>query len=272
MLRKITGSFLFFLLVLAFVTNSFCMETKCETKHSIKNLLSIALEPVGETLYIYGGGWNEEDEGAGLAAKSIGVSQKWKKFYDSQDKNYNYKDHDYEIENGLDCTGYMGWLIYNFLETEDDIDNVKEGYVFPSRKLASALAERNLGSVIPRDKIIEYHPGDIMISNTECHTYIVLGQCEDGSLLFIHSSPPGVSICGTVDVNNNKNSQAIDLAEKYMSEYYPEYQEKFPDRSKPIAYLTEYDLFRFKEDFISESDKYLNMSVEDVLEDLFAGR
>lgn len=44
---------------------------------TLENLLKTALLPIGNTMYIYGGGWNEEDTGAGIEAMTIGVSHKW---------------------------------------------------------------------------------------------------------------------------------------------------------------------------------------------------
>ena len=33
---------------------------------TLENLLKTALLPIGKTMYIYGGGWNEKDTGAGI--------------------------------------------------------------------------------------------------------------------------------------------------------------------------------------------------------------
>ena len=38
---------------------------------TLENLLKTALLPIGNTMYIYGGGWNEEDTGAGIEAMTI---------------------------------------------------------------------------------------------------------------------------------------------------------------------------------------------------------
>lgn len=42
--------------------------------------MQTALLPVGYTLYIWGGGWNVCDTGAGEDAMRIGVSPRWKAF------------------------------------------------------------------------------------------------------------------------------------------------------------------------------------------------
>ena len=249
-------------------------------KRTVKNLLKTAIKPVGKVLYVYGGGWNQEDNGAGRPAKTIGLYPLWQKFYDSQNHNYDFEVYDYEkskvvIYVGLDCTGYMGWVLYNYLEDESETDdNLKEGYVCKSSQMADKLAELGFGNVTDCKKVCEdqdFKPGDIMASKTKYHVYMVLGKCSDGSVLFVHSSPPGLSICGTVDKNNNLNSEAIKLAEEYMTKYYPDYQKKFPKRSKPSFYLTEFDRFRFSDEIISDSDDgYLEMSVENMMDDLFS--
>jgi hypothetical protein len=51
--------------------------------------------------------------------------------------------------------------------------------------------------------------------------YIVIGQCDDGSVLLVHSSPAGVQINGTTTPSGENDSKAIILATKYMHEYYP---------------------------------------------------
>ena len=52
---------------------------------TIKNLLSTAFAPVGSTLYVYGGGWNWQDNGSGNEASSIGLSKECASFFYSHD-------------------------------------------------------------------------------------------------------------------------------------------------------------------------------------------
>ena len=66
---------------------------------TLKNFIKTALMPVGNTLYIYGGGWAWQDDVASMQAKSIGVSGDWKRFFDSHDASYTYKDKDNKEEN-----------------------------------------------------------------------------------------------------------------------------------------------------------------------------
>ncbi len=99
--------------------------------HTTTDFLRNALKPVGQTLYIYGGGWNEAQTGSGTEAFTLGLSKEWKSFYNSQDRSYNYENHMYEIHKGLDCSGYVGWTIYNTLETKSNNGN---GYVLRLKK------------------------------------------------------------------------------------------------------------------------------------------
>ena len=46
----------------------------------LKCFLRTALLPVGSTMYVYGGGWNEADTGAGIEAVTLGVSAEWAEF------------------------------------------------------------------------------------------------------------------------------------------------------------------------------------------------
>ena len=43
--------------------------------------MGVATEPIGKCLYVYGGGWNEEDTAAGVEALSYGISPVWVDFY-----------------------------------------------------------------------------------------------------------------------------------------------------------------------------------------------
>lgn len=221
-------------------------------ERTLKNFLTTALMPVGQTLYIYGGGWNWQDEFASVQATTIGVSDDWFRFFGSQDATFTYKDRDGNAANadpatsyypygkfieyyyaGLDCSGYLGWTLYNTFETEDG----KEGYVFPSTENSKRLADRGWGEfrrVVPsgwqRDDS-SVHPGDIV--SIKGHVWISLGTCKDGSVVIAHSSPSfsregqpggGVQIAA---LGADKDCQAYRLADKFMTEYYPEWHERY---------------------------------------------
>lgn len=234
---------------------------------SIKNLIKTAFEPVGSVMYIYGGGWNEEDNGAGKESMTLGLSQNWLDFTKQQNNSYNHQNYDYKtdvnvIHNGLDCSGYVGWVIYNVLN-----DGV--GYVTNSYKIDDMLAEKGYGSITLKENVKERKPGDIMCSGcNDCkHVYISLGMCSDGSELLLHSSPPGVQLSGTYTPSGNKNSEAIKLAEKYMSKYFTDWYNKYPDNSRNASYLTHYD--RFQWSILSDEEGYRNLTPEEILKDIF---
>lgn len=80
---------------------------------TIKNFLTTALAPVGSTMYIWGGGWNKADTGAGTDGLRIGLNASWRKFCAKQKASYNYRKHRFAFGNGLDCSGFVGWSVYN---------------------------------------------------------------------------------------------------------------------------------------------------------------
>ncbi|MGN0355076.1 MAG: hypothetical protein ACI4EI_08360 [Muricoprocola sp.] len=240
-------------------------ENKENTQRTIKQFLTVALQPVGSTLYVWGGGWNREDTGAGIEARTIGVSPQWEKFFDRQTKYYDYTKTRYQIHNGLDCSGYVGWAIYNLMETEDG----KKGYVMSARRMAKNFANRGWGTYTEKGKIKNHKAGDIMSSSG--HVYIVVGECEDGSVVLLHSSPPGVQLCGTYTPEGKANSQAVKLAKKYMKKYYPEYYKRYGGCSRNVTYLQLYNRFRWKINgtVMSDPDGYRDMTADKILKDLF---
>lgn len=240
---------------------------------TIKNLLLTALEPIGSTMYVYGGGWNEEDTGAGKEAVSIGLSTAWAEFEKNQTSLYNFKDYDYKndvsvIHKGLDCSGYIGWVLYNTLNTKNGL----EGYVNSSKKIAHSLAERGWGTYDKKGEFSDYRAGDIMSSSCDdcAHVWLCVGQCSDGSVVLLHSSRLGPMISGTYTPEGNKNSQAVALASKYMSEYYPQWYERFPEISRDELYLSHYDRFRWDlTGKISDPDLITQLSAQEVLKEIF---
>ncbi len=212
---------------------------------TIDNLIKTAFEPVGKVMYIYGGGWNDTDTCGGKETMTLGLSNSWLEFSSKQDSSYNYKDYDYKkdisvIHNGLDCSAYVGWVIYN-------VFNDGRNYVTNSYKMGQMLSSLDYGFVIDKNNIKEIKRGDIMFSNcSDCkHIYIALKTCKDGSVILLHSSPPGVQLSGTYTPSANKNSLAVNFATKYMKKYYPDWYNRFPDNARDERYLNHYDCFRW---------------------------
>ena len=78
---------------------------------SMSKLLKTSIQPVGSTMYIYGGAWNEADDGAGVEAVTMGLSPRWAEYAAMQNASYNYRNTRYQIHDGLDCSGYVGWVM-----------------------------------------------------------------------------------------------------------------------------------------------------------------
>lgn len=233
-------------------------------EHSMENLLFTAMQPLGTTMYVWGGGWNEEDTGAGIEAVTIGVSPRWKEFAAQQDADYNFKDTEYQIHDGLDCSGYVGWVIYNIFETENG-SGEEDGYVMKATSMAEAFAGVGWGTYRKASEVIEWKPGDIM--SMEGHVWICLGMCGDGSVLLMHSSPPGVRISGTYMADGSK-SQAVELAEQCMRKQYPLWFDKYPECGVKHNYLTTAAQMRWNETL---SDEYgiQEMNAYETVEFLF---
>lgn len=238
---------------------------KSDDEPTVKKFLENCLKPMGTTMYIYGGGWNEEDTGAGEEARTLGVSPKWAEFATEQTADYNYKNYDYKkdvsvIHLGLDCSGYAGWAIYNTLEKE----NGKEGYVDYKNKVLERLEKEGYGTLTLANGVKDYKAGDIM--KTDSHMWIVVGSCEDGSVVLMHASPPGVMISGTTTPSGKKNSQANTLATYYMKKYYKSWYDRYPDSSRGVGYLSGYNQFRWE---IKDPEGLQNMNAAQVLYMLF---
>jgi cell wall-associated NlpC family hydrolase len=82
---------------------------------TLKKFLTIAMQPVGETVYVWGGAWNEADTGSGVAALTMGVSPNWKAFFEKQDRDYDFEKTLFMIHSGLDCSGFLGRAFFNLI-------------------------------------------------------------------------------------------------------------------------------------------------------------
>lgn len=229
---------------------------------SILDFLRLATEPVGSTMYVWGGGWNEEDTGAGIEAVTLGLSPQWAAFAAQQGSGYDMNDTRYQIHDGLDCSGYVGWAVYNALETE----NGRPGYVMASTKMAKTYADMGLGTYIPAAEMISWQAGDIM--SMKGHVWIVVGQCADGSVLFLHASPPGVMFSGT-KLPDGRESDATKLAEKIMKGHYPDWYARFPESARPHSYLTDSSAMRWSTDILSDYEGLRSMTAEEVASMIF---
>lgn len=226
--------------------------------HTLENFLATALLPVGETMYIWGGGWNEEDTGAGEEACSIGVSPNWKAFAAAQTADYDYQETRYMIHDGLDCSGYVGWTVYNVMESEDG----KEGYVLKSTDTAKTYASYGWGDYLSSDQVADWLPGDI--ASMKGHVWICLGTCEDGSVLLVHSSPPGVRLCGTQA--SGDTSEAVTLANQFMSAHCPDWFARYPECSVDPSYIRNSGQLRWNTETFPDAEELRALTPAALLE------
>ena len=222
-------------------------------RKSLSSLLKNALVPMGHTLYIYGGGWNTEDTGAAAETRTLGESPVWRAFFESQDAHYTYKNDDdpqhsfypYDGINthhalGLDCSGYVGWTLYNTLCDKDG----QEGFVMKSTQAARLLAGRGFGTFSKERRLLS---GDIV--SMKGHVWICLGTCRDGSVLIAHSTPSlsragapggGVQLSALTD-EKNADCEALRLADRIMREYFPDWYARYPAVCRSLAAYTRFD-------------------------------
>ncbi|MBQ7600013.1 MAG: hypothetical protein IJU57_04980 [Clostridia bacterium] len=223
---------------------------------TVLNLLRTAMMPVGSTLYIYGGGWNWQDDGASEMATDIGLAPEWGRFFREQDRSYRFKDsedrrHSYYPYGGynqyyyagLDCSGYIGWVLYNTLNSEPG----GEGMVWSSTTIASRLSDMGYGAwdkTRPGEDGKKLLPGDIV--SIKGHVWMCIGTCSDGSIVIAHSTPsPSRDGCegGGVQlsaIGSDRSCGAMELAESYMKEYCPEWSERYEVQLKDPKGYTDF--------------------------------
>ncbi len=239
---------------------------------TVKNLIKTALSPVGSTLYVYGGGWNWQDDGSSLAATSVGVFPDWDRFFEINGADYEYDAEDPASSYypnggfneywyaGLDCSGYLGWCVYNVLNEKSG----GEGFVTSSTSFARSLAERGLGTVTegtPVPTLENYRPGDIV--SIRGHVFMIIGVCSDGSVVIAHSTVTesrtgreggGVQISA---VGWTKGCEAYAIADRFMTENFPEWNERYEtDLKDPSLYFPNEggSVFSWSEKVLSDPD------------------
>lgn len=208
---------------------------------TLKNFLATAMMPVGTTLYVYGGGWDLTDAGADMAARSIGVSADWVRFFRSQDETYDFRNTtDHSL--GLDCSGFLGWTLYNVMNT----DNGNSGYVW------------------------------ICLGTCADGSIPVLHSTAAPS----RSGQPGGGVELSA-LGADQGCDAWKLADIFMSRYYPQWYERYPVALKDMLQYTSSSYphtGRFSWNLTGENggltdpDHYRSMTVQEILGTLLPQR
>ena len=219
---------------------------------TVRNFLKNALLPLGNTLYIWGGGHTDAE------AESYGVNAQWKQFFNTQNSTYNYSDHLYEYGKGLDCSGYVGWTAHQV---------TKEYATTTSTGMPAYFARKGWGTCVTGDTSQKFTPGDVVSKSG--HVWIVIGQCSDGSVVVIHATPPYIQLGGTVSSTGSINSEAIELANEYMKMYYPVAYERYGVKVLDRSYLTGVNHFTWSSSILSDSEGYRRKKPAEILNDLF---
>lgn len=227
---------------------------------TLKNYLAGALKPVGQALYIWGGGWYDSTR--------IGVSPTWQSFYLSQTSSYNYNNYrDLSTANrakGLDCSGFVGWAAQQVMRNGNS-------YTVVSGEIGSYYKNTlKWGTYVNQNYLSQtgwkVYPGDI--GYDDGHTWIVLGQCSDKSAVIVHSTPnAGCQIAGTCTPDGDYDSQAVALATKYMSRYAG--YKKYTYRPSCGNYIRRGNYMRWYGSTLSDPDNFKNKTADVILQELF---
>ena len=233
---------------------------------TIKNYLAGALLPVGKALYVWGGGWNDSTR-KGLSQTMTDWYNKWSSNPSAYDYN-NYRDLSTSNRaKGFDCSGFVGWSAYQVMQTQS---GVGYGYTVVSGEIGSYYKGKGWGKILTQSDLAQdewtLKPGDI--GYNDGHTWIVLGQCSDKSVVIVHSTPQaGVQISGTTTPTGSFSSEAVALAKKYMS-LYSGYN-IFEYHPSAGNYIRKGNFLRWNGNTLSDPDGYYNMTADQILYDLF---
>ncbi len=264
---------------------------------TLKNFLATSLRPCGTVLYMYGGTWDWQDVNSSNQARTIGLSKSWIDFFDYNNENYTYRLDDENLAAtdyyphgswnqyyyaGIDCSGYVGWAVYNTINTQDG----KEGYVMSATKMAKTFAEKGWGTWTQDYKIpinnetSDFKVGDIFSMNG--HVWICLGTCKDGSIVILHSTPsnsrsgnPGGGVQLSA-LGYDKNCDAYKLVSEYMYKYFPKWTDRYEPVLKNIEDYTKIKgsnagkfSWNLNNGFLSDPDNYSDLRPDQILKDLF---
>ena len=208
---------------------------------TVTNLLNTALLPVGQTLYVYGGGWDYADLGSGPQSTQLGLVPSWLDFFSAQNSAYDYRLFRGQGINpyfyaGLDCSGYLGWVVYNTLRQK----NGQSGFVYHSSHFAGMLAKKH-GLGILCSNPARLRSGDLF--SMDGHVWLCVGRCPDGSMVILHSTPspsrtgaPGGGV--QLSALGSNHCQAALLACDTMRHLAPNWWERYQSMTYPYTTYT----------------------------------
>ena len=236
---------------------------------TVKNLLQNAMKPAGSTIYIWGGGhdaWSRGGDGV-----RIGVNPNWQTFFNSQPSNYDFNGYRFEYGKGLDCSGYIGWAVYNTIETQSNVMATGSRTTSTSTGMPEKYANNSWGTH-SYTSAAKFTPGDIVSKSG--HVWIVIGQCSDGSVVLVHSTPhAGVQLAGTASPVSGQVSEAVSLAQTYMKRYYNSTVVKFRLTSTVARdYLQPINRFQWDVSgnrLMRDPEGYIGRTPNQILADLF---
>lgn len=248
---------------------------------TLKNLLSTAMIPLGRALYVYGGGWNWQDTGAGPQAVRVGSAPEWSAFFKVRDECYSYRDYYPAFGRnawyyaGLDCSGYLGWTVYNTLHDKSGLP----GYVGPALSMAGDFARRGWGRLLELADNSALRPGDVC--SIKGHVWLCLGICRDGSILLAHSTPSesragcpgGGAQLSALSPAGGDRCVALNLAEKVMKRRCPAWYRRYAPVTKPYPVYTDFSggVFRWSPEgggVLTDPDGLSALFAEEILERL----
>lgn len=237
------------------------VPTATNNARTVKNYLLNALQPIGQCLYVWGG-WAH--------GTTKGVPNDWKTFYSQHaGSSYNFHNYEYQRTKGVDCSGFVGWCAYQVMQSKSGVGS---GYTVVSGSVGSTYVSYGWGSIVTQSALAKnnykIYPGDVGYSSA--HTWIMLGQCKDGSCVIVHSTNHGgPQLAGTPTPSGGYNSQAQVLAKKYMAKF-PNYN-KYISMYKPSTgnYIKNGQFFRWNRATLSDPDGYMNKTADQILADLF---
>ena len=105
--------------------------------------------------------------------------------------SYNYRYYmdlsEATEQKGLDCSGFVGWSVYQIMQSRSG----GPMYTDVSGNLGSLYSGKGMGTVVSQAQLAssnwKLYPGDIGYNSG--HTWIVLGQCSDKSVVILHCTP-----------------------------------------------------------------------------------